>query len=396
MRWFLSTLAVAAIVGCGDEAQPAPTAPLLSAADNSYDVELIDATLGGRLSVGHAINSRGWVSGYSNEAGDTTRQAVLWRGGALEELGSLGGPSSSVVWTGLSANGMVVGIAETADIDPRGESWSCTPFFATGEESGHVCRGFWWEGGTMHELPTFGGTHGYAAGVNGQGQIVGWAETTVEDPTCDPDGDQVLQFRAALWEPKRGIMRELAPWPGDSTSAATAINANGQAVGISGDCDVAVGAFSAKRGVLWERDGSVINIGGLGGDAWHTPTSINDSGTVVGFSNPAEVAGDAFGPKAFIWTREGGIDSLPMLAGDAWAQAFAINARGQVVGRSCGASGCRAVLWENRMPIDLNERVPEGYPNRLTAARDITESGIITGNLVQASTGRNLPYIARP
>jgi uncharacterized membrane protein len=115
---------------------------------------------------------------------------------------------------------------------------------------------------------------------------------------------------------------------------------------------------------------------------------------VVGFSNPAEVPGNTFQPKAFIWTRAGGIDSLPMLPGDVWAQAFAINARGQVVGRSCGAT-CRAVLWENRMPIDLNERRPDGFTHHLAAARDISESGVITGNLVEAGTGRNLPFTAR-
>ena len=396
MHKSLYALSVLAALSCASESQTLPTGPLFAASDRTYDIQLIDATLGGSPSVGHAINARGWVAGYSNETGNATRQAVLWRDGSLEELGSLGGPSSSIVWNGLSANGIAVGIAETDELDPRGESWSCTPFFATGEESGHVCRGFWWEAGVMHELPTFGGTHGYAAGVNGQGQIVGWAETLVEDPTCNPAGDQVLQFRAALWQPSLDIMRELAPWPGDSTSAATAINARGQVVGISGDCDVAVGSFSALRGVLWEPDGSVVEIGGLGGDAWHTPTSISNNGIVVGFSNPAEVEGNTFLPKAFIWTSRTGMETLPLLPGDAWAQAFSVNAHGQVVGRSCGASGCRAVLWEEGVVVNLNDHVPDGYPNHLAAARDITDGGVITGNLIEATTGRSLPFIATP
>jgi hypothetical protein len=48
------------------------------------------------------------------------------------------------------------------------------------------------------------------------------------------------------------------------------------------------------------------------------------------------------------------------------------------------------------MPVNLNDRVPDGYPHHLAAARDITESGMITGNLIEAGTRRNLPYIARP
>lgn len=398
MRRILSGVALAAAVACDGDTSSAPTSPmpLGSVLETTYEIEVLDQTLGGSLSVGYAINSHGWVAGYSNETGNAVRQAVVWRDGQIEELGSLGGPSSSVVWTGLSSSGMIVGIAETADIDPLGESWSCTPFFATGEESGHVCRGFVWENGVMSALPTFGGTHSYAAGVNSRGQVVGWAENLVHEPTCHPtDGDQVLQFRAALWEPKRGAMRELPPWGDHSTSAATAINERGQAVGISGDCDVAVGRFSALTGVLWQPSGDVVNIGGLGGDAWHTPTAINSRGDVVGFSNPAEVEGGDFLPKAFIWTRATGIDSLPMLEGHAFSQAFAINTRGQVAGRSCGTP-CRAVIWQDGVPVDLNELMPDGYPHHLAAARDITDSGVITGNLVLNRVGPNVPFIARP
>ncbi len=394
MRGGAAALAVT-VASCGHGGPVAPVAAGVYASATGYAFEVLDETLGGSVTVGHAIDARGWVAGYANEAGDLTRQAALWRDGAIEGLGTLGGPNSSLVWTGLADGGLVVGIAETAELDPNGESWSCTPFFATGEPTGHVCRGFYYENGVMHALPTFGGTHGYAADANARGQIVGWAETPVHDPTCDPEGTQTLQFRAAMWEPRRGAMRELRPWPGDSTSAATAINARGQAVGISGDCDVAVGAYSALRGVLWEPDGSLVEIGGLGGDAWHTPADINDRGDVVGFSNPADVPGDDFRTKAFIWTRAGGIDSLPTLDGDVYAQAFAINARGQAVGRSCGAGGCSAVLWENGSVTNLNELRPAGFEHRLTAARDISDGGVITGNLVHTGGGVR-PYVARP
>src|SRR5207247_5814817 len=84
----------------------------------------------------------------------------------------------------------------------------------------------------MQALPTLGGNQGFATGVNSRDQVVGWAETTVHDPTCN--SPQVLQFRAVLWQPQQGAMQQLPPLPGDSTSAATAINDKGQAVGISG------------------------------------------------------------------------------------------------------------------------------------------------------------------
>jgi probable HAF family extracellular repeat protein len=67
--------------------------------------------------------------------------------------------------------------------------------------------------------------------------------------------------------------------PGDQDSAATAVNDLGQVVGISGTCDVAIGAFSAKHAVLWEN-GMVVDIGNPKGAGWNTPTVINNRGQI--------------------------------------------------------------------------------------------------------------------
>jgi probable HAF family extracellular repeat protein len=289
---------------------------------------------------------------------------------------------------------MVVGIAETAETDSLNEAWSCSAFFPSA--TGNVCRGFVWEGGVMTALPTLGGTHGYAASVNNQGQIVGWAETPVHDPTCESP-TQVLQFRAVLWEPKQNRQTELPPFPGDSTSAATAINERGQVVGISGECDIAVGRFSARHAVLWE-DGKVTDLTNLGGTTWHTPTAINNLGDIVGFSNPA-VPGDLAGEflvRAFLWTRGGGMQSLGRLPGDSTSQARGINSRRQVVGVSTSFEGIsRAFLWDGTMR-NLNELVEPGFADSLVAAQDINEAGHITGTLVELSTGKTLPFVAVP
>src|SRR5437870_3256750 len=64
----------------------------------TYTVTDLD-TLGGTVARGNSINNAGWVSGYSNLPGDTSRHAALWRNGtAIEDLGTLGGPNSSVTW----------------------------------------------------------------------------------------------------------------------------------------------------------------------------------------------------------------------------------------------------------------------------------------------------------
>ncbi len=110
---------------------------------------------------------------------------------------------------------------------------------------------------------------------NRRRQVVGWAENRVADPTCT--GTQVRQFRAVVWAGPHYVPRERAPLPGDSTSAATAINDKGEAVGISGDCGQAVGSVSARNAVLWDARGVRHKLGNLGGVAWNTPTATHCS-----------------------------------------------------------------------------------------------------------------------
>jgi len=398
MRQISCLILAAVVVGCGSDTHI--TRPIGSSSRSLgqqspvltlYSVVKLPS-LGG-TSRGTAINDGGWVAGFSHPS-DLIRHAALWRDGSILDLGTLGGPNqnSSVVWPGLNNPGMIVGISETAALDPLNEDWSCSAFFPT--TTHHICLGFVWDAGVMTPLPTLGGYNGFATGVNNHGQVVGWAETPVHDPTCN--APQVLQFRAVMWEPKKGTATQLPPLRGDSTSAATAINDRGQAVGISGACDVAVGEFSAAHAVLWDH-GTVTDIGNLGGVAWNTPMAINESGVVVGFSDPPGDADGSFNALAFRWTRQTGIDSLPMLPGDAFSEALGINGRGQVVGISFGgAAGSRAFIWQDGQTIDLNTLMIPGFPDHLIAAQDINDAGQITGRLVEKSTGKTLAFVATP
>lgn len=64
-------------------------------------------------------------------------------------------------------------------------------------------------------------------------------------------------------------------------------------------------------------------------------------------------------------------------------------------GRSCGASGCKAVIWKDGRIYNLNDLIGD-YPSTLTAAREVNNEGVITGNLVDAASGRVLMFTARP
>jgi probable HAF family extracellular repeat protein len=345
-------------------------------------------SLGGVAAGASSINAAGWISGLSTLTGDQVVHAALWRHGQVIDLGALGGTSvnSAVAWPNHAARA-IAGISETSTVDTLGESWSCSAFMPT---TGHTCVGFVWRDGVMTALPTLGGNNGYAAGANGAGQVVGWAETSMPDATCI--GKQVLGFQAVLWDQDRA--QALPPLPGDTASAATAINDAGQVVGISGTCYRAVGASTAKHAVLWQ-DGVPSEIPNLGGVAWNTPAAINQLGEVVGFSDLPGDGPDDPNFHAFFWSRTAGIKDLGTLPGDSISLAYAISERGQIVGQSIGAGGSRAFLYEDGAMKDLNALVPAGSP-LLVYANDVDDRGEIVGQAVDRGSGDLVPFVATP
>src|SRR5213076_2805403 len=357
--------------------------------------------LGGTSNGGNSINDQTWVAGYARRA-DRNRHAALWRNSLLTDLGTLGGPNSSVTWNVKNTAGIIVGISQTADPQLLGESWSSAAFYSTPNNVGYINLGFVWQNNQMRGLPPFpGGNNGFATGANNLGQVVGWAENGVHDPNCCCT--QVLQFRPAVWTlgPPDQI-RDLPLIPGDSSGAATAINDNGQIVGISGICDQAVGRHTAKHAVLWEN-GTVMDIyPDAPAPWWNTPTAINQHGDVVGFAgDPAFVEGEIL--HAFIWTKDNGIKALKPLRGrvpeHVDSEAYGINEAGQVVGVSCDVDqvDCRAVIWDHGVyPTDLNDLKAPGYSAQLASAKDINNKGEITGRAVDPITGVLTAYLAVP
>ena len=248
-------------------------------AKSQYQVSTLP-DFGGTSSGGNSINDQSWAAGYSRLP-NRNRHATLWRSSLLTDLGTLGGPNSSVTWNVKNTQGILVGISQTADPEPLGEAWSSAGFYSTPNNVGYINLGFVWQNNQMRGLLPFpGGNNGFATGANNFGQVVGWAENGVHDNACV--SPQVLQFRPAVWTlgPPDQI-QDLPLIPGDSSGAATAINDNGQIVGISGICDQAVGRRTAKHAVLWEN-GTVTDIyPNPPAPWWNTPTAIRMSSFVV-------------------------------------------------------------------------------------------------------------------
>src|SRR5438874_10390675 len=94
------------------------------------------ASLGGTSSGGNSINDQSWVAGYSRML-DRNRHATLWRNSLLSDLGTLGGPNSSVAWNVKNTAGILVGISQTLTPEPV-ENWSSAAFYSTPNNVGYI------------------------------------------------------------------------------------------------------------------------------------------------------------------------------------------------------------------------------------------------------------------
>ncbi len=363
-----------------------------------YQVFTLPNSLGGTVSGANAINDLGWAMGFAATPQNTT-EATAWIEGRMVKLGVLpGGRNSSVPWESVKNNqGLIVGISDTSIVQPHGETFSCV---AAGflPASGNTCLGFLWQPpGFISELPTLGGDNGFATGVNNKDQVIGWAETSYQDPTCNPP--QVLQFLPYVYDVKTEKINALQVYPGDSDGTADTINDKGQIAGISGICSNAVGGASAIHAVFWQDQNSTpIDMGNLGGEAWNTPNSMNSKGEVVGFGNPSGDQNAPFNPIAFYWSQDKGMVNLGTLDPFPNSIAYAINNHGLIVGQglnlSTGAS--HAFIYQNGFMTDLNSLMIGHKSLTLLYANDVNDEGVIAGGAIDAKTGVVSAFVAVP
>jgi probable HAF family extracellular repeat protein len=351
------------------------TTPL--SAPFGYTVQILPG-LGG-LAGAFSINDLGWAAGISNPPGDTLDHALLWRSGQMTDLGTLGGFNSAVAFPNKNEIGWLAGGSETADNDPYQENFcgfgiGCTPGGCAPVTQ--ICKGFLWQSKTnkMIELPPLpGGNNSDALGANNQRQVVGAAENGVKDPNCV--APQVFDFEAVVWslgpDGTPFVSQQLQPIAGDTVSAANGINQHGDAVGASGRC-ASAGLGIGAHAVLWQG-GRAINLGNLGGVMNNIATAINQQGQVVGIS---DLPGDNV-THAFLWQGGTMLDLGTLRPDDTFVLAESINDRGEVVGFSCGTIDCRGFHWQAGVMTDLNSFLPADSPLLITNAADINSQGEI-------------------
>ena len=332
--------------------------------------------------------------------------AFQWQRSGLIDLGALADGASSAP-NSINASGVVAGISETGKTD------ATAPF---PPEFDAVV----WKDGQIIDLGTLGGTFSYAADINDQGQVTGFALNGHSDAFIPGDdafamecggGLMPSEMRAFIWQQGREL-RNLGTLGGPE-SCARYINQRGQVAGLSftsytPNAGTGIPAFEP---FIW-TNGRMTGLGGLGGTQGH-PSGINDQGQVAGDSylpgdqirhaffwnhgemtdlapasddavaealnDNGEVVGGAHNPGAqhgfaYLWRR--GV--LTYLA--KCSVALSINSRSQIVGQAfdCNGNGSHAFLWEKGGPaIDLNTLVPPGSGVALRTATSITDSGVI-------------------
>jgi probable HAF family extracellular repeat protein len=366
--------------GWADTSNPDPYAPFCFNADcfashafQSQNGVLTDLGVlpGGASSNAVWITANGLVVGTSQNgqfdplfSGFPENHAVIWRSGAITDLGTL--PEGGYESVGFSANnnGEAVGFALNTIPDPY--SLAGPGFFPT------ETRAFLWQKGTMLDLGTLGGDDAAAFFVNDPGQITGQSYTnTTPNPTTGlPTADPFF------WE--RGKLRDLGSL-GGTLGNPTAFNNPGQVVGISN-----MAGDLTSHPFLWSKKTGLKDLGTLGGNNGVT-NWINDAGDIAGKA-------DLPGPlpqnhNAVLWTKNGAVMiDLGVLPGDSCANAYYVNSRGQVVGTSESRDLClvptgeHAFLWEEDGPlVDLNSLIPSGSSLQLTFAVAINNRGEIAG-----------------
>jgi len=234
-------------------------------------------------SVGRGINDSEEVTGFFTTSAGANR-AFRYSGGAMHDLGTLGGGNS--YGYGINDNGQVTGYSQATGGDPHAFLYD----------------------GTMHDLGTLGGIFGsYGYGINNRGQVTGYAAT----------GDSV--YHAFLYD---GTMHDLGTL-GGVFSYGYGINNAGQVTGSSYMAGNAV-----QHAFLY--DGAMHDLGSLGGGN-SIGYGINDGGQVTGYS----LTGTGV-EHAFLYDSIHGMIDLNSLIdpSSGWVlnAGYAINNRGQITG----------------------------------------------------------------
>lgn len=303
-------------------------------AAQTYTVTDLGTLPGDDYSVGRGINATGQISGTAGSYNSPSSDVIVYRNGALANLGTLGGTSG--IGNGINASGQVAGYSQNAS---------------------RTYRAFISDGTTLTDIGDLGGGSAVAYGINDLGQVVGSAVTSghANHPFLYSNGTMI--DLGTLGSP------EGVNW----WNSAQAINNAGMVAGTSYD---AQGNFF---GFVWSN-GTMTKLGTLGG-SWSEAYAVNNKGQVTGIAYTKD--GNA---HAYVTTTNGTLKDLGVFAGKfstTWG--FGINDSGVVVGQSSFQNTYHAFVYSAGKIKDLNRLIPAKSGWVLLEADSINNAGQIAG-----------------
>jgi probable HAF family extracellular repeat protein len=297
------------------------------------------------------VNNSGQVAGTSGN------RAFLWEDGAVTDLGTLGGSSSSA--NGINDAGEVVGSSRDAD--------------------GNTVA-FRWDGNSgMVPLEKIEGTwSNIALAINNHGDIVGNFMMFI-DVNSVPG--LAIAWRAFRYTKADGII-DLGTL-GGTYSAAFSVNDSGQIAGLSNQVSGLVTGRDIDRAFLWEN-GEMFDLGTIEECDHSAALSINDHGQIVGHAGESIYSG----LRAVLIDPSGSGENteLGSIEGHSTSVALSINNKGQIVGSThmWEAASQRAILFDSTggaVNTDLNDLIYPGIGWTLSAASSINDRGWIVGEM---------------
>lgn len=291
--------------------------------------------------IAHVINATGDVAGTYYPSPADQAKRAFVYHNGTTSTMDALSPSAQMYAAGINGNGQIVGWAYTAS---------------------HEYHGFLASEGTISDIGQLPGNHSNAYDVkanaiNDNGQIVGYSYFNGT-------------FHAFRYS--NGTMTDLGTPPDCGSSCANAINSSGQVVGY-GDT-----SSGCERAFLYS-DGQMTGLGTLGGQNSEA-TAINVNGDVVGWSSTGSAG------HAFLYSG-GTMRDLGTLQGSTNSTAKGINSIGQVVGSSDSSGGSHAWIYKNGQMQDLNDLIdPMSGWRLIFQANAINDNGWIAGSAVNANS----------
>ncbi|HLF55747.1 MAG TPA: hypothetical protein VI942_02765, partial [Thermoanaerobaculia bacterium] len=255
----------------------------------------LPALAGQPRSVARDVNDLGDVVGSANAGGGDLGHAVLWRGGAVTDLGTLSGSTVAVATCsealGINNLGQIVGWSST-----NGGSLGAHAFLYSDAEG-------------MIDLTPSSDT-GSAADINDAGQVTGYKTASLG------------YSHAFRWY--EGSFVDLGVLPGFASSFGWAINATGQVAGSSSSA-----SGNSEEFFRSIEGGGLQSLGGVG--EHNVALGINASGQVVGARGQSM-------SRAVLYTDASGLQDLDSLIDPSlgWVllRAFDINDSGQIAAQA--------------------------------------------------------------